>query len=189
MMQRAMPVALLLVAMLLGACASRTVSTHPDPLSCQPIPGHANHERLCVLITANKGDLWFVLGDGKFAQHQLIEELSFTDAGNSPASLYEFSISPGGSYLAVTIAEEGHPTLLFVPLQQVLQEHIESWDLPVIATYPGGINIESWKDDEHIIVSSDQDLIDYRHGGELGEFRFFSCTSSGWGNKLTHRPG
>jgi len=161
---------------LLGACASKPnalISTHADALNCQTIPGNENHEQLCVMITANKGDLWFVLGDGEFAHHQFIEELSFSDGGDSPISVYEFSISPSGSYLAVTVAEEGHPTLLFVPLQQILQEHIESWDLPVIATYPGGVNIESWQSDNQLMVSSDQDLIDYRHGGELREFRDF----------------
>jgi len=161
---------------LLGACASKPnalKTTHADPLNCQAIPGNENHQQLCVITTVNKGDLWFVIGDGKFSQHQLIDELSFSDGSDSPISLYEFSISPGGNYLAVTVAEEGHPTLLFVPLQRILQEHIESWDLPVIATYPGGINIENWQSDNQLIVSSDQDLIDYRHGGELGEFRNF----------------
>jgi len=180
------PVRAMLFSSLLGACALQAnvptpspvdtaaeapVASHFDPLNCRPLPGNAFSERLCVLLTANMGDMWFIIGDSAFSRQRYIEGLSFTDNGSGQASFSDFSISPHGTYLAVVIAEEGHPTLLFTRLQQALQGHGESGGLPAIATYPGVIAIESWQDDTHILVRSDQNLVHYRHGGETGDFQ------------------
>ena len=181
MLRRGMHLALLFVAMLLGACATNTnraMTSHADPLSCQPIPGNTSHERLCVQITRDRGDLWFVSASGGHRQRRLIEGLSFVGGDNGPVSFGDFSISPSGTYLAATIAEEGHPTLLFRSLPQALQGQAESGDLPAISIYPGGISSEGWQSDNQLIVSSDQNLAHYRHGDELGESR----------NYLVHLP-
>ncbi|OIO74653.1 MAG: hypothetical protein AUJ57_01890 [Zetaproteobacteria bacterium CG1_02_53_45] len=140
-----------------------------NPLQCQEIPGNEAHERLCLLMTENKGDFWFVAGEDEYSKNRIVEALSFMEEGNGGVSFGEFSISPGGSYLAVIIAEEGHPILLFRQLQNTLQDQDEPENLPGIATYPGSMAIKGWQGDDLIVISSDQDLVHYQHGGEVGE--------------------
>lgn len=140
-----------------------------NPLQCQELPGNEAHERLCLLMTENKGDFWFVVGEDEYSKNRIVEALSYMEEGNGVASFGGFSISPAGSYLAVIIAEEGHPVLLFRQLQNILQDQDEPENLPGIATYPGSIAIKGWQSDDMILISSDQDLVHYQHGGEVGE--------------------
>lgn len=169
---RAILYALMLFLTLLSGCASlhhNEAQAVFNPLQCQPIPGNGDHQRLCVMLTRNRGDLWFVVGDSAYAATDHVAGLSFMGGGNEAASFGDFSISPGGSYLAVTIAEEGHPTLSIAHLQDFLQGKEVSDNLTPIAVYPGTVTIERWLHDNLIVISSDQDLINYRHGDELGE--------------------
>lgn len=160
-------------AALLSGCVSLYedgVSTVFNPLQCQTIPASEDNEQLCVMITKNRGDLWFVVGDNAYAPNHYVEGVSFMGDGGA-ASFGEFSISPGGSYLAVIIAEEGHPTLLLARLQNWLRGKGEPEGLPAIAVYPGSVSIKEWRGDDQLVISSDQDLVHYQHGGELGQPR------------------
>ncbi|OIO68848.1 MAG: hypothetical protein CO186_08250 [Zetaproteobacteria bacterium CG_4_9_14_3_um_filter_49_83] len=136
-----------------------------NPLQCQSIPG--SDEQLCVAITRNRGDVWLVSGNSAYGETRLLESFSCMGGGNSAASFGEFSISPGGTYLAVVIAEEGHPFLFFRRMNTILNETEETDPLPSIPVYPGGLTIQGWRTDNLLIISSDQDLAHYRHGAAL----------------------
>jgi hypothetical protein len=156
-----------MVAAMLTGCAGLGGHAAPaadNPLQCQPVPGSGG--QLCVAITRNRGDIWLVSGDSEYDETRLLESFSCM-GGNGAASFGEFSISPGGTYLAVVVAEEGHPFLLFRSIDAILHETAESVPLPTIAVYPGGLSIQGWKSDDQLIVSSDQDLVHYQHGAEL----------------------
>lgn len=167
---RAIIPALLFPAMLLSGC---TLFQKPPlqepyiPLRCQEIPAAEEGQRLCVMLTSNRGDLWFVTGRHEYAANYLVPELSFMPDGYGASSFGNFSISPQGRYLAVVTAEEGHPTLYIAPLQQILLGDHDIKPLPSLSVYPGSIGLEGWLDDDRLIISSDQDLARYRHGDEL----------------------
>lgn len=149
---------MVLVCTMVAACAGVPVkATDSVPSVCRNIPGFASPTQLCVTINANHEDTWFTRGSDAPNPQQTISGLSFTGIGQ--ASFGDFSISPDGSWLAVSIAEEGHPSLLFRRLPDSLHGVNESGDLPVIAIYPGDLGIEGWEDNDTLIISSDQDLL------------------------------
>jgi len=160
--------ALLLAGALLAGCTccmhGNRMSVPADPPNCRDIPGSSHSGQLCVTTTFRHGDVWFVRGSNASGSRQAIAGLSFTHEGQ--VSFGEFSISPGGSWLAVIIAEEGHPSLLFRRLPPLLHGEDQPDDLPVLAIYPGALGIVGWKDDDRLIIGSDQDLLHERHGGE-----------------------
>jgi hypothetical protein len=165
---RALP--LLLGCAVLAGCSALKDSpstAQTDPPVCRDIPSFASPTQLCVTLGARREDTWFTRGNGISSPQQTIAGLSFTQRGF--ASFGDFSISPQGSWLAVTTAEEGHPSLLFRQLLSALHGKDDLVELPVVAVYPGGLSIGGWKDDDTLIISSDQNLAQYRHGDELGE--------------------
>ncbi|OIQ03003.1 MAG: hypothetical protein COS82_08625 [Zetaproteobacteria bacterium CG06_land_8_20_14_3_00_59_53] len=156
----AMPVSSLLVSLLLSACAGiqgKTAGMQADPPVCRDIPGFASPAQLCVSIDAGREETWFTRDSGSPGPRHTITGLSFT--GNGQASFGDFSISPQGSWLAVTIAEEGHPSLLFRQLMPALRGEADAMQLPVVAIYPGGVSLDEWQDDHTLIIVSDQYLL------------------------------
>lgn len=179
---RALIPALLFSTILLSGCAlfhDQEQQEPYSPLRCKEIPAAEEGQRLCVMLTRNRGDFWFVTGRDEYAANDLVPELAFMPDGYGAASFGDFSISPHGRYLAVVIAEEGHPTLYIVPLQQILLGAPAVRQLPSLPVYPGSIGLEGWLDDDRLIISSDQDLARYRHGDELIAVR----------NYVMHLPG
>jgi len=143
-----------LAGALLAACAA--IPAHQpggdSPIDCRPLP---DETELCLALAASGEDRWSLRQRGKTAIP--LRSLSFTDAGT--ASFGEFSISPTGRWLAVSIAEEGHPSLLFRSLDAVLEDAGNEPALPLIAIYPGSLRIEGWKNESTLIISSDQNLL------------------------------
>jgi len=156
----AMPVSVLLVPLLLCACAAlqeKPAGMRSDPPVCRDIPNFASPTQLCVLIDVEREETWFTRDSVSLSPHHTIAGLSFTGYGQ--ASFGDFSISPQGSWLAVTIAEEGHPSLFFRQLVAALRGENDTVELPIIPVYPGGLSLDEWQDDNTLIIVSDQDLL------------------------------
>ncbi len=171
--------AALFVLIVTAGCASQGArlsvlgSPESNPLQCKEIPSSQQQELLCVMVTVNRGDMWFFIGNSPYADHSFIDGFSIMQGYPDGPTLSDFSVSPGGTYLAVVSAAEGHPTLSFENMSYLRRNEVSANALPILSVYPGFISIDHWLSDNQAVIVSDQDLIDYKHGGETGKNRAY----------------
>jgi len=85
------------------------------------------------------------------------------------------SISPEGRWLAVILAEEGHPLLYLYALEAFL--HNDAADLQpitIINPYPGIVRLGPWVDRDTLRIKSDADLLQSSDERETGEEKLYS---------------
>ncbi len=159
--------------LLLGACflllnSYQSWASESNPMICQPLPQSVHGEKLCLLMTVNRGDLWFVVNE-KWKSYRLLESLSVF--GVPGFSFDKFLISPAGSYLAVSYAEEGHLAIAIYDLPLLLQSTGQVEALTGFSGNPGEAGLHKWQKDDVVILRSHFDLEsesyeDSQHEGE-----------------------
>ncbi len=145
----------LLLSLLLYSSQLWAMEYEQFPMSCQPLPQSEYGEKLCLLMTVNRGDLWFVVNE-KWKSYRLLESLSVF--GVPGFSFDKFLISPAGSYLAVSYAEEGHLAIAIYDLPLLLKSTDQVEALTGFSGNPGEAGLHKWQKDDVVILRSHFDL-------------------------------